>query len=369
MDDIIYDYSFDELEGHEEANRQVVRGMPWEYASAPNMIYGAPSSAKSAFTIAFGIHLAAGAPFLNFDQVPRHNVYYVDYDGNNIASIVSKFKRGFGLDLDGKYFRITNAAVDQPRVTKVNDEEFRQHFGNRIDAQRQSTGIPESIIVFDTLNGLAPNVSENDAAIGQHLQNLTLLAKMDPDQKLAVVFLHHKSKGGSTERGSSSIRAGCASCINIDCAVRGGRKIYSMEVDKDRIDPDGGWPALQFTFNDLAYRIDNRKPYASRIELAPTNEKSEGAGQESNKVEQIRQFMISRIQGSRISDIVDALHLRKQFAVDTVNQFESDGLAKMAREGRRELWHYCGKNGHDHEDRIDALIDGVRRSKNQAEGA
>ena len=373
MDDIIlplwgaqsaYDYSFDEFEDREEPNRQVVLGMPWEYYSAPNMIYGAPSSAKSAFTIALGAHAAAGVSFLGFEFTKKHNIYYVDYDGNNIEAVVSKFKRGYGLPLDGKFFRVTNAAVEQPRITKVNDEEFRQHYGNRIDAMRQATGVAETIVVFDTLNGLAPNVNESDAGAGQHLSNLTQLAKMDPDQKTCILVLHHKGKNNSSERGSSSIRATMASCMSIDCKMPNDRKIYTAEVNKDRIDPAGGWPELQFVFQDLAYRIDNRKPYASRIELA-TSEKLEDQ-ETTSKVEQIRQFMTARIQGSRITDIADGLKMRKQSVNEIVRDFETKGLASMIRDGRRELWYYSG-----HDDRVNALIEGVRNSKNQsaAEGA
>lgn len=330
MDNFLNVEDLQDLEG--DVNYQVIKGLPFEYFSAPHCIYGAPSSAKSAFIMSLALHYTVGQNFLGYELTEPGNILYIDFDGNRIGRTVGKLTRGYGLEINAKAFKVSNPQVPHPPIKQVNDYDFQNNVSQAIDDIRKETGLINTIVIIDTLNGLCSNTDENSSEIGQHLTNLTELSKKDPHKKSCFILLHHTGKKGSSERGSSAIRGICASMTSITCTVKDGKKTYTLETDKDRIDPQNGWNNPTFKFHDIEFR--DERPYASRLELVSDEEPTE-----KSLYSKINDILLSTEKSGLTSMDLSALtHARKESIIDMLKQLESENKVVMEKIGKKQLW-------------------------------
>lgn len=316
-------------------NLQVTPGLPFEFGGSPAIIYGTPGCSKTAWVISYGVHCAAGVPFMGFDIREPMNVIYLDYDGNRIWRVARKFVQGYGLTFDMNRFQFSNPEEPPLTIGKARDETFINWIRDLIVGIRETTGLLKTIVILDAMNGLCTAVNENDAAIGQHLQNLTTLSQMDPECSTCVIVLHHKGKNSQSERGSSSIRCAASAMVEIKRHGSGREATYSLTVDKDRIAPKDGWQEVSFRFNDLAWN-EHDQPISSVLEL--TTETATVASSTSTLHERILDTLSTSV-GITSTAIARAIKKRLEDVCRALHDLEKDCLVERKTEGKSKLYY------------------------------
>jgi hypothetical protein len=176
------------------------------------MIYGLPGCGKSFWTIDMMIASALGQQFARrFDVARPLNVAYTA--GEGISGLPSRFQAAlehYGVtDVPNFTFFATTPQLYESEdiafttsITKfINEWQARQEAG-----QAQ----PLDLLVIDTLHSATAGADENSAKDMGIVLNLAKKATLELG--CAVVLVHHTNKGGTAERGSSSLR-GAMDCM------------------------------------------------------------------------------------------------------------------------------------------------------------
>jgi hypothetical protein len=177
------------------------------------MIYGAPGCGKSFWTIDMIFAACLGEKFARrFDVLRPLNVAYTA--GEGISGLPSRFQAAaehWGVidEVSTFTFFATTPQLYESEdiayttsITKfINEWQTRQ-----ADGQAQ----PLDVLIIDTLHSATAGADENSARdMGIVLK---LAKKATQELGCAVVLVHHTNKGGTAERGSSSLR-GAMDCM------------------------------------------------------------------------------------------------------------------------------------------------------------
>jgi hypothetical protein len=177
------------------------------------MVYGAPGCGKSFWTIDMIFAACLGEKFARrFDVLRPLNVAYTA--GEGISGLPSRFQAA--AEHWGMIDEISNFTffATTPQLYESEDIAYTTSITAFIKEWkvRQEAGQaqPLDILVIDTLHSATAGADENSAKDMGIVLNLA--KKATQELGCAVVLVHHTNKGGTAERGSSSLR-GAMDCM------------------------------------------------------------------------------------------------------------------------------------------------------------
>jgi DNA replication protein DnaC len=177
------------------------------------MIYGSPGCGKTFIAIDLIAHAITGKKWADKFHVSKPlNVAYCTSEG--LQSITERFdaafiKQNIDEEIDNFYFIDTLPQLFNMKA-KINAELFISEWIERI---KQGTQKQLDIIFIDTFHGATLGAKENcTMEMGLVIEMCkTLTETLDT----AVILIHHSTKDGTVERGSTSIRGGMDTMIHV----------------------------------------------------------------------------------------------------------------------------------------------------------
>ena len=203
--------------------------------------YGDNSVGKTGLVIRTSVALAAGLRWAD-REVSRGCVLYVageDFPG--VTERLSAAIEHLGLSPDD----LPISVMPCPEKGMV-DVSARQQIANEAKALVEETGLPMSLIVFDTLATCFGDEDQDGAtAAGKYMKNAERLAR---DFECAALTVHHTGHRGKEMRGSSVFRKAADAVFYLD---RLKARPTVAEVTKMRGAPEGYKLAFDITGTDL----------------------------------------------------------------------------------------------------------------------
>lgn len=221
--DILSRDELDELEPPEWLIENII---PKESMS---IVYGNPGQGKTFLVLDWCLSIATGKAFRGGNDtvhfpVEKGVVVYVAAEGaRGIKTRVQAWEREHGI-------RATDLYVVQKAVQLAQKE----HRDGLIEGLRHLSGTP-ILVVFDTLSRCMVGMDENSA------QDVSLFIKsadvVRDELNCAVTIVHHSTKDGTTERGSSALRGAADAMYKVS---RNDSRLIEMKCDKmkDAQEPD-----------------------------------------------------------------------------------------------------------------------------------
>lgn len=175
------------------------------------MIFGQPGCGKTFVVIDMILQLCTGNQWANRFEVKRElNVAYCA--GEGISGLPSRFKAA------AKHYNINKLHnlefyKTSPQLFSDDMESIGNFISERKDLQRKGEVEALDVLVIDTLHTATAQADENSAKD----MGVVLLAIRAATKELgcAVILVHHTNKGGTAERGSSSLRGAVDFMIEI----------------------------------------------------------------------------------------------------------------------------------------------------------
>lgn len=208
------------------------------------MIYGSPGCGKTFIAIDLIAHAITGKKWADkFEITKPLNVAYCTSEG--LQSITERFdaafiKQNIDEEIDNFYFFDTLPQLFNMKA-KINAELFISEWIERI---KQGTHKQLDMIFIDTFHGATLGAKENCTMdMGLVIDMCKTIAdKLDS----AVVLIHHSTKDGTVERGSTSIRGGIDTMIHV--------KDHKIHLSKTKHGKE--WFPLSFELVEVA-KTDN----------------------------------------------------------------------------------------------------------------
>jgi hypothetical protein len=183
-------------------------------------LFGQPGAGKSFLALDFAMCISTGNNWLG-RKVEAGQVVYCAQEGLT----------GMGQRIHAwRTARKVDATANIIFTRDFDTLAFYQPVANFIEAVKDTLkGTLPTLMVFDTLGLSALGADENDAKdMNQVMAHVNNIRKAM--ESTAVVLIHHTTKMGTTERGSTAIRGACDTMLKM--AITG--KHTTLSVDKQR---------------------------------------------------------------------------------------------------------------------------------------
>jgi hypothetical protein len=219
------------------------------------MVYGQPGGGKSFLALALALSVATGSPWQG-RTVRRGTVLYIAAEGSGGLSVrLRAWKQAHGIAGETGLLFLTEAVP-----LMENDA-----VGRLLEAVREAGERPVLVIV-DTLARCIVGGDENSAKdVGQAIANLDRIRR---ELNATVVVVHHTTKTGTSERGSSALRGAADTMIAV------GRSADTLFLTCEKQKDAEPFPeiALKFEIRDLGNRDSSLilVPAAIRNPCGPT---------------------------------------------------------------------------------------------------
>ncbi len=160
-------------------------------------VVGQPSSGKSLFAHALAVGVAAGTLFFG-RELRSGNVLVVAAEGKGgLSSRLKAAMNSLSPKERARAGRRLFIMDEAPRIHDASDVDHILHAVRRL-------GKPPVLLVLDTLARCMPGGDENSSQdMGMFIAGVDRLAR---ELRCSVLILHHTTKDGSIERGSSALR-------------------------------------------------------------------------------------------------------------------------------------------------------------------
>jgi KaiC/GvpD/RAD55 family RecA-like ATPase len=220
--------------------------VPWLKQGESGMVYAAPASGKSMFTMGLALAIAGGGSFLGWSIPKPRKVLLVDgempkHEIKERARMLLPAAEGCDVEEAGRNLEVLakqaqnfNASFPDLGDTKGQEEVLRVALAHKAD-----------LVILDNLSTLATTQDENSAAASQHIVKLLMRMKQ---AGIACILVHHANKAGESFRGSSMLAT-------------------TFEVIMGLKRPDAPQP-----FNVLAFQIEWDKYRGKRNETTQTRD-------------------------------------------------------------------------------------------------
>lgn len=184
-----------------------------------NVLYGAPGTGKSFLALDMALHIATGRPWLDH-EVRQGAVIYVAAEGyQSMARRVSAWLEFYGLPLHT--LRDLNWVIEPVPllggvatlnqfllecVGSLRGDSYEADEEGSVHVTDESAQL--ELVVFDTMSRCIQGADENDAKdMGSVVQWLDQLRDHEfTNMSTSTLVVHHSTKTGATERGSSVLR-------------------------------------------------------------------------------------------------------------------------------------------------------------------
>jgi len=164
------------------------------------LIYGAPGSGKSFFTVDLACSIATGTDWFGHKVKPG-SVYYIAGEGHN--GLARRFK---GWQESHKVNLLNGVLYKSAGATQLMSEEHLIELSEDIYQTAEQTGVKPVAIFIDTL---ARNFGNGDENSTQDMSRVIALVDQHLRQRFLclVVIVHHSGHNAERARGSSSLKA------------------------------------------------------------------------------------------------------------------------------------------------------------------
>lgn len=177
--------------------------VPWLKQGESGMVYAAPASGKSMFTMGLALSIAGGGNFLGWSIPKPRRVLLVDgempkHEIKERARMLLPAAEGCDAEEAGRNLEVLAKQAQNPNASfpdlgepKGQEEVLRTALAHKAD-----------LIILDNLSTLATTQDENSAAAVQPVVRLLMRLKQ---AGIACLLVHHTNKEGSTYRGSTML--------------------------------------------------------------------------------------------------------------------------------------------------------------------
>lgn len=192
------------------------------------VLYGEPGCGKTFVALSMALTVANGQDWLD-RKVKQASILYVAAEGVlGLKTRIQAFRSRFGLADERVRFLAIPIEIMNPR-----------HIEGLLVALTQLDFIP-SLIIVDTLARVALGANENDAKdMGKVVAGFDELKRQT---SATVLVIHHTTKNGSSERGSSALRG--AADVMICCEKQGDSGAQGVSLECTKMKDDGPFKTL-----------------------------------------------------------------------------------------------------------------------------
>lgn len=188
-------------------------------ATSLTVLYGAPGVGKTFVALDMALSIASAGKWAGHETTPGAVVYVV---AEGVAGLSKRLKAWCVAREVGEVSRIYMVS-DAPQLPK--SEDVKQ----LIKDLKAQIPEPVSLVIIDTLARCFVDGEENSAKdVGNLIAGADRLRK---ELDCAVLLVHHTTKKGDTERGSSALRGAPETMISIE--AESGVVTVSCEKQKD----------------------------------------------------------------------------------------------------------------------------------------
>ena len=183
--------------------------------NALSTLYGPPGVGKTFVALDMALSIATGVPFSDEFPVDEGHVVYIAAEGAwGLAPRVKAWEKSRGVRADKLYI--------VPDAVQLLDSD---HVQRLLDELQRTFDIPK-LIVFDTLARSMVGGDENAALdMGQAIQHIDAIRDRFADDDTGdgpnIMLIHHSSKDGLKERGSTALRGAMDTMLSVQNAEPG----------------------------------------------------------------------------------------------------------------------------------------------------
>lgn len=201
------------------------------------LLYGESGHGKTHVALDFAYSCVTGRTFADtFTAVRPLTVAYATGEGlGGLADRLRAVSAYYGaVDVPLYLF------ADIPQLFEYTHENGARQFARAWQAMAEAGTVPAKldVLILDTLHNSTAGADENsakDAAIVQKAMKY-----LRDTLGCAIVLIHHANKAGTSERGSSALRASC------DTVLRAQKYGQSYTLSCEKLKDVETWPALSF---------------------------------------------------------------------------------------------------------------------------
>ena len=223
------------------------------------LLYGESGHGKTHVAIDLAFACATGRTFADTFAVSRQlTVAYATGEGvGGLADRLRGVAQRYGVDADTLPLYLY---PDIPQLFESAVSPYGAlHFLREWQAAAQANEVPAQldILILDTLHNASSGADENSAQDAGIVQ--ATMRRLRDELGCTIILLHHAGKNGTSERGSSAIRASADTvlrCTKLGSLMASSSNKYTLSCEKLK---DGvAWPAQQ-------WRLDKDSAFTERV--------------------------------------------------------------------------------------------------------
>jgi len=187
---------------HRQAPHDLIDGILADKGAA--MVYGAPGTCKSFFSLAVGASISTGAALFGRYGVLRQGpvIYIVGEGAAHFGQRSLAWKMHHQVDVNQVALHIFDGALNLMDLGMIN--------AFIAEARR----LQPTLVILDTLARCAIGADEN--SVKDVSKALAAIDRIRTDLDCGVLVVHHANKGGNEERGSSALRGAFDQMMSLD---------------------------------------------------------------------------------------------------------------------------------------------------------
>ena len=195
------------------------------------LIYGAPGSGKSFFTVDLACSIATGHEWMGH-KVTQGGVFYIAGEGHNgLARRFKGWEESHATKIKpGQIFKSAGATqmMSEDHITELSEDIYQTS---------EQTGQKPSAIIFDTV---ARNFGQGDENSTQDMSRVIALVDEHIRQRFQclVVFVHHSGHNAERARGSSALKAAVDSEYEVTKDESGNVTIRGTKMKDAELPPE-----------------------------------------------------------------------------------------------------------------------------------
>jgi len=274
------------------------------------MLFAEPGAGKSMFILSASAAMAHNDSIAGMDTSPGSVVYV---DGENGEHEIHRRIRSSGIE---EHTPIEFVDAEGFDLRRESDE-----LGALVDRY------DPKLLVIDSLRALSPGLDENDSREVEAI--LAPLRRIAHGRQVAVVFIHHTSKGRKTYRGSSALAGSVDAAFHLDRAEGDpdvARRVLRVNKMRFAEEPPAIW--LRIAAEDGAVLVEGAEPF----DEAPTPKVST---REALKPQLLDMAIDARTQAALARAV--GRPARDQSVRRALHDLAKDGLMRQRPDGLWEL--------------------------------
>lgn len=280
-------------------------------ASSLAVLYGAPGVGKTFLALDIALSIASAKAWAGHGTIPGAVVYVM---AEGVTGLPKRLK-AWCVARDVSEVARVYSVPDAPQLEQVMDVEYL------VKDLRAKIPEPISLVIIDTLARCFVGGDENSAKdVGKLIAGADRLRKA---LDCAVLLVHHTTKKGDSERGSSALRGAPETMISVESVS--GVMTVTCEKQKDAAE-----------FKPIRLRL---QPIAGSCAVEPVD-----GGPAYGKLLQCLKVLVAHADGLTATEWQEASSIPQTTFFRYKQQLESDGLVakdnrhyKLTEEGKAAL--------------------------------